>query len=283
MFLRKNIPETLRPPYDEQIRTPDYFNWDKYKSSGYLHLYSLITQAIIQSKTSSFNVSSIDVAYMPMKTPEYESVPPVATDQLSQQFPFYFMFTFLIPLYYLVSKLAEEKESKSREGMKMMGLKDSSYFLSWFVFFTLIILMMSTIITFMVSINVFPNSSKVLIFFLAFFYGISLFGFSLIIVAILPTVRSSATSATLFHVISYFAVFALKDPDLPAALKLGMSIFPNIGMSFCVYNLYHFEANSTGLSFSNFDDWYNNSAFSYSLLMLIIDSVVFALLGLYLD
>lgn len=48
------------------------------------------------------------------------------------------MFTFLIPLYYIVSKLAEEKENKSREGMKMMGLKDTSYFLSWLVFYTMI-------------------------------------------------------------------------------------------------------------------------------------------------
>jgi len=37
------------------------------------------------------------------------------------------MFTFLIPLYYLVTKLAEEKELKSREGMKMMGTKDFPY------------------------------------------------------------------------------------------------------------------------------------------------------------
>jgi ATP-binding cassette subfamily A (ABC1) protein 3 len=66
------------------------------------------------------------------------------------------MFTFLIPLYYIVSKLAEEKESKSREGMKMMGLKDTSYFLSWIVFFFIIIVTMSLIIIGMVSFNVFP-------------------------------------------------------------------------------------------------------------------------------
>ena len=32
------------------------------------------------------------------------------------------MCIFLLPLFYMVSKLAEEKESKAREGMKMMGL-----------------------------------------------------------------------------------------------------------------------------------------------------------------
>jgi ATP-binding cassette subfamily A (ABC1) protein 3 len=193
------------------------------------------------------------------------------------------MFTFLIPMYYLVSKLAEEKESKSREGMKMMGLKDSSYFLSWWVFFTILVVIMATLITLMVSINVFALSSKALVFLLAFFYGISLFGYSLIIVSILPTVRGSATAATLIHLISYFAVFALKDPDIAAGVKVGMSIFPNIGMTFCIYNLYNSEANQGGLQFSNASQWYNNSSYLSSLIMLIIDSGLLLCIGLYLD
>ena len=135
----------------------------------------------------------------------------------------------------------------------------------------------------MVSINVFSLSNKLLIFCVAFFFGLSLFGFSLIVVSILPTVRGSATAATLLHLISYFAVFSLKDPDLPAALKIGMSLFPNIGMSFCIQNIYHAEANQGGLQFSNINQWYNNTTFFYSLLMLIIDTCLLTFIGLYLD
>lgn len=97
------------------------------------------------------------------------------------------MFTFLIPLYYLVSKFAEEKESKAREGMKMMGLKDATYFFSWFIFYLVVILVMSIIMTVLVGINVFSNSNAFLIFLLALFYGLSLFGFSILIVAFIPT------------------------------------------------------------------------------------------------
>ena len=119
------------------------------------------------------------------------------------------MFTFLIPLYYLVSKLAEEKESKAREGMKMMGLKDTSYYMSWFVFYFMIIVVMSLIICAVSYINVFHKSNQLLIFIMALLYGMSLFGFSVMIVAVLPTVRSSATAASLAHVLTYFIVFAL--------------------------------------------------------------------------
>lgn len=40
------------------------------------------------------------------------------------------MCIFMLPLYYMITKLAEEKESKAREGMKMMGLNDKTYFVS---------------------------------------------------------------------------------------------------------------------------------------------------------
>ena len=97
------------------------------------------------------------------------------------------MITYLIPLYYIVAKLAEEKESKSREGMKMMGLADSSYFLSWLTFYILIVFVISLELMGMISINIFNQSNKFLVFIMVFFYGLSLFGFALCIVAILPT------------------------------------------------------------------------------------------------
>ena len=87
----------------------------------------------------------------------------------------------------MVSKLAEEKESKSREGMKMMGLKDSTYFLSWMTTFGIVIALMSLLLTIMVSFSTFRQSNKIIFFLFNFVYGISLFGFSVVIVALLPT------------------------------------------------------------------------------------------------
>jgi ATP-binding cassette subfamily A (ABC1) protein 3 len=91
-----------------------------------------------------------------MKTPSYNDVGFLAVNLLTLNFPFFFIFTFLIPLYYIVSKLAEEKESKAREGMKMMGLNDFTYYISWFIFYTFIILVMSIIMVLIIGLTVFP-------------------------------------------------------------------------------------------------------------------------------
>jgi hypothetical protein len=151
------------------------------------------------------------------------------------------MFTFLIPLYYMVSKLAEEKETKSREGMKMMGLKDSTYFFSWMTTFAVVIALMSLLLTIMISFSTFKQSNKVLFFLFNFIYGISLFGFSVLIVALLPTQRSSSLAASLLHVITFFIVFAIADPKISSSVKIGLSVFPNVAMALGFFNLFYFE------------------------------------------
>lgn len=57
-----------------------------------------------------------------MRSDPFEDISGLGLAELSQFFPFFFMIQYLIPFYYLTSKISQEKESKSREGMKMMGL-----------------------------------------------------------------------------------------------------------------------------------------------------------------
>jgi len=47
------------------------------------------------------------------------------------------LYAYLIVFIYIANELAGERESKSREGMKMMGLKDSTYYAGWFVLFSI--------------------------------------------------------------------------------------------------------------------------------------------------
>lgn len=54
----------------------------------------------------------------------------------------------LIVIYLrMIYGIVLEKEKKIREGMKIMGLKDSSFYLSWIIFYALIYLVVSIIVT----------------------------------------------------------------------------------------------------------------------------------------
>ena len=52
----------------------------------------------------------------------------------------------------MVSKLAEEKESKAREGMKMMGLRDQTYYAAWVIFLAFLVGVMSMLLVITLSV-----------------------------------------------------------------------------------------------------------------------------------
>jgi ATP-binding cassette subfamily A (ABC1) protein 3 len=151
---------------------------------------------IMYYNSIDFNID-IDIAYAPMITPSYFDLGGVFRTELVMVYPLMILFIYLIPLFYITSKMAEEKESKAREGMKMMGLTDSAYLLSWLIFYAGIILVMSIIFTMVTGFFLFTLSSKFLIFITTFMYGLSLFGIALIVVSVFPTAKTSATVITL--------------------------------------------------------------------------------------
>ena len=50
--------------------------------------------------------AELEIAMIPMKTPEFKQIEPFAEMQLALTFPFFYMCVFLAPLYYMVTSLA---------------------------------------------------------------------------------------------------------------------------------------------------------------------------------
>jgi len=90
-----------------------------------------------------------------MKSEPFENISPIGIQQLSQFYPFFVMIIFIAPYFYVVSKMASEKESKAKEGMKMMGLNDFTYYVAWFILYLTICVVVSIIVTIMTYVGVF--------------------------------------------------------------------------------------------------------------------------------
>jgi ABC-2 family transporter protein len=149
-------------------------------------------------------------------------------------FPFFLMLVYLLPLYYMVTKLAEEKESKAREGMKMMGLKDSAYYVAWVVFLAALVALMSASLVCTLKMQTLKQSNFGLVFAMCFLYGMNLYGVSFAITAWLPSKKSSATAASLIHLLSYYTAFKYSGYTTSASTKQIAAFVPNCAMAFCV-------------------------------------------------
>ena len=147
------------------------------------------------------------------------------------------MSIYLLPLYYMVTKLAEEKESRAREGMIMMGLHHETYFMAWFIFLFVTVFSMSVILVLSASLRIFVQSNLLLILAMCVLYGMTMYGFSFIIVAIFPTKKSSATAASLIHLLSYYVGFMYSGQQKTLAIKLFVCLIPNATLTFMIEHL----------------------------------------------
>ena len=181
--------------------------------------------------------NEIELAFLPMKTEAFNMMEPIAAQNMILIFPFFVMCVFLLPLYYMVTKLAEEKESRGREGMIMMGLKHETYFLAWFIFLFAIVTVMSGILVLSSSLKIFTQSNLSLIFLMCVLYGMTMYGFSFIIVALFPSKKASATAASLLHLMSYYVGFMYTGHNSGNAIKLCVALIPNASLTFMLEHL----------------------------------------------
>jgi len=93
--------------------------------------------------------------------------------------------------------------------MRMMGLSDFNYWLSWFIFYAIIVTIISLISTGIICSSVFAHSNWGLIFLFFWGFGISLFGYIVFIQAFFTTPRTASIISILIYFFTSFADYAV--------------------------------------------------------------------------
>jgi hypothetical protein len=107
-----------------------------------------------------------------------------------------------------VRNLVEEKETRIQEGLKMMGLSNVVFWLSWAITYALMMLISSAILTAILSGGLFNVLSPALVFFICFFFSLST-----ISLAIVRVINSSfnlrSVSDDLLRYVVFLSFFGL--------------------------------------------------------------------------
>ena len=114
----------------------------------------------------------------PMKMPQSETdwFPLIVEGVL----PFLMQVMYIPLLYRCVYRIVHEKHSRAKESMRMMGMGDLSYWLSWATYFTIINTVIATLSWAVLMINAFDSNGSPYLWLYIWLYGQSLFGLLLI-------------------------------------------------------------------------------------------------------
>lgn len=154
---------------------------------------------------------------------------------------------YIMPLHRMIMRIVSEKQTKIREVMRMMGLSDINYWLSWFIFYTCIVTIISLVSTGILCSNVFKYSNWGLIFIFFWGFGISLFGYIIFIQSLFTNPRTASIVSILIYFFTSFADYAVNNNYLAEYRKILASILPTIAMSRAIANISVFEKAKIGL------------------------------------
>ncbi|KAF0717928.1 Aste57867_2007 [Aphanomyces stellatus] len=199
---------------------------------------------------------------------------------VSSVFPLVFILAYLLAVSRVIVVLVQEKETRSRELMKILGMGESAILLSWYLTY-FIIFLVSSILAGIAGTLLFPNTNGGYLFILFFFFCASILAYGYLISAIFSNSKTAAMVGCSVFFIMYFISSAVS--SAAEGGKMAVSILSPCAFAFCIQTLANVEGVSTGITAANANSLYGNFRFQGGLGMLIFDFVLYTLLGLYLQ
>lgn len=263
---------------------PDFH---QYFLSGFLTLQKAVDQWAFQYSNLTNSLVSECAAGPPNAV-----LIPYPTFAYSQN-PFYYSVGFLLgltlvmstmyPMSKLTKSMVEEKETKMRELMKIMGLKNwvysCSWFLSAFVLFFFVALTMTVIST-----STFIRASNKFIIFVYFFsFCLSEISFSFLVSVFFSNSKLAAIAApvALFCAILPRYLFFATNENENVFYKILACFLSPTAFTFAADSIATYEYGGIGVHFSNLFDGKFNMAIC--IFMTMLDFVIYALLAWYFD
>ncbi|KAJ3669241.1 hypothetical protein LUZ60_011191 [Juncus effusus] len=194
-----------------------------------------------------------------------------------------YLLGFLYPVSRLISYSVFEKEQKIKEGLYMMGLKDETFYLSWFITYFIQFAISSAIITACSMTTLFKYSDKSLVFIYFFTFSISAIMLAFLISTFFSRSKTASAVGTLSFLGAFFPYYSVNDTSVQMIWKVLASVLSPSAFALGTVNFADYERAHVGLRWTNM--WQSSSGVNFlvCLLMMLVDVFLYGLLGLYFD
>ena len=265
--------------FDQFTTGPDLDSYREYQNSGYTYILKLINEYILQQETDDSN-AKIDFAMVALPYENYRFDP--FSSVIGYFIPIFMVIAYMCPLCLYVYRMVGEKENKSKEGMKIMGLSEGTYFLSYFFQFLIIAFIDSVINTFFMSL-LFTRIPSILLFIILFLWTLDIFGLIFFFQSFIDRTRVAVILSLLIYFVMYFISMACMDEDANKALKIVLSIFPPVNLELGIVLIGKFQSNFKDFHLEDYTNTYTNYSVFIMNLMQVIDALFYLFLGYYLQ
>ncbi|KAH3817177.1 hypothetical protein DPMN_118707 [Dreissena polymorpha] len=219
-----------------------------YHDTGFLTLQYLINKEFIKLKNSTSDIGTgLNVSMQKMPYPPY--LDDVLATVLQSNLPLFLVFSFILNTIQMAMNLAYEKEKKLKEAMKMMGLKTSMYWISWFVknLIYLVLVIIAYTLIFSIKLQekgrVINYADMSLFFVFLLLYILALIAFAFMVSTFFSKANSAAFAAGILYFLTYFPYFFLTNnyETMSKAEKYVACLLHNQAMAFGIKSMLIYE------------------------------------------
>lgn len=161
-----------------------------------------------------------------MKKPDWAD--DVFVNIISGTLPFFLVISYVVPFVRMIARLVSEKQTKVKQSMKMMGMSDSAFWVSYYFTYTLIYVFLALLNTILLSIRVFANSNQLIIFLFFWLFGMASLASSVFLSTFFSSFRMAAIIGILWYFVTYIFCYFFYEHKL--WVKELVSLLPNAAL-----------------------------------------------------
>lgn len=179
--------------------------------------------------------------------------------------------------------MVSEKETRVRESMQMMGLSEWAFWTSWFLYYLILNIFISTSCTFVLYKWLLHHTPFMTLWLYFFVYGLSLFGFTVFCQSFFQKARNASIFTAIFYITTFLVSILVQGPEVPSVKKYYASMVPTVVVSLLTSPLAGYESVGIPLKGARLNEVFRNYVFLNGIKILLLDLVAYTLLGIYID
>jgi ABC-type Na+ transport system ATPase subunit NatA len=198
--------------------------------------------------------------------------------------PMYFILTFLYTQKKVINEMIEEKESKVRESLRMLGTLNAALIGSWYITYSVIFAVLCGIFTIVASLKVFAYTSVSVLFVFFWTWCMSFVAFGFFVQAFFDKARTGGIVGMLGSFSQWVLFTGITSNLQPTrSVMFLLMLLPNCAFCSGVQLLAEFESSQMGVTWSTIHLDVDNTSMLMVLGMMVLDTIIFTFLGWYLD
>ena len=273
-----DVPTCKYGMFDKYQNGPDLQSYGIYTNGGYNYAMKVINEYILKNQTND-KYSSLSYAVTPMKYIDFR------VDPFGQFFgnitAICILIAYIFPLNIYVYRIVKEKESRIREGMKIMGLGDGEYFLSYFIQYVVISIPVTALNAYIFQ-QVLTTIPYYYLYCMIFLFSLDVFALVYFCQSFIDKTKISIVLTFIIYAIMYCMILTcIFEQSGGFHFKLFMSLIPAVNLNLSIALLFKFDYHFKKFYDRDFTIKHYNYSLSWAFIMYVVDFFIFLFLGYY--